>query len=57
MLSRPRHLCKVVQPLPRAVYRSCHHDEHNYWLSDSNQGPLTPLSDALSLDTAILGEV
>ena len=29
-LSQPRHCSKGVQPVPKAVYRSCRRDKHNY---------------------------
>jgi len=49
-LSRPRHCSKVVQPVPKAVYRSGCRDKHNCPRWDSNLGPLTPQSGMLPLD-------
>jgi len=37
-----------VQPVPKTVYSSSHHDRHNRLQCDSNLGPLTPQSDALT---------
>ena len=47
-LSRPRHCSKGAQPVPKAVYRSDHHDIHNWLQCDSNLGSLTPLSGMLT---------
>ena len=47
-LSRSRHCSKCAQPVPKAVYRSSCHDKHNRPQCDSNPGPLTPQSDALT---------
>ena len=47
-LSRPRHYSKGAQPIPKAVYRSGCRDKHNRPRCDSNLGPLTPQSDALT---------
>ena len=47
-LSRPRHCSKGAQPVPKAVNRSGCRDEHNRPRLDSNLGPLTPQSDALT---------
>ena len=47
-LSRPRHCTKGVQPVPKAVYHNGYHDKHNLWRWDSNLGPFTPLSYALT---------
>jgi len=49
-----RHCSRGVQPVPKAVYRSGHRDKHNRPRCDSNLGPLTPQSDALTaIATAI----
>jgi len=48
LLSRPRHYSKGAQPVPKAVYRSGCRDKHNRPQCDSNLGPLTPQSDALT---------
>ena len=37
-----------VQPMPQAAYRSSHHDKHNSPWWDSNLGPLTAQTDALT---------
>ena len=47
-LSRPRHCSKGAHPVPKAVYRSGCHDKHNRPRWDSNLGPFTPQSDALT---------
>ena len=47
-LSRPRHCSKGAQPMPKAVYRSGCREKHNRPRWDSNLGPLTPQSDALT---------
>ena len=47
-LSRPRHCNKGTQPVPKAVHRSGYRDKHNCPRRDSNLGPLTPQSDALT---------
>jgi len=47
-LSRPRQCSKDAQPVPKAVYRSGCRDKHNCPRRDSNLGPLTPQSDALT---------
>jgi len=47
-LSRPMHCSKGVQPVPEAVYRSGCRDKRNCQQCDSNLGPLTPQSDALT---------
>jgi len=47
-LSRPRHCSKGAQPMPKAVYRSGCRDKHKRQRCDSNLGPLTPQSDALT---------
>ena len=47
-LSRPKHCSKGAQPVPKAVYRSSCRDEHNRPRCDSNLGPVTPQSDALT---------
>ena len=39
---------KGAQPVPKAVYRSSRRDKHNRPRCDSNPGPLTPQSDALT---------
>ena len=54
-LNRPRHCSKGAQPVPKAVYRSSCCDKHNRPQRDSNHGPLTPQSDALT--TRLLHEV
>ena len=46
-LSRPRHCSRGVQPVPKALFRSCCRNKHNRPRCDSNLGPLTPQSDAL----------
>ena len=47
-LSRSRHCSKGAQPMPKAVYcSSCRH-KHNHPRRDSNLGPLTPQSGALT---------
>jgi len=43
-----RHCSKNVLPVPKAAYRSGHHDKHNRLQCDSNLGPLTPQSDAIT---------
>jgi len=47
-----RHCNKGAQPVPKAVYHSGCRDQHNRPRFDSNLGPLTSQSDALT--TAIL---
>jgi len=48
-LSRPRHWLQVCSPCPRMhVYRSGWRDKHNCPRCDSNLGPLTPQSNALT---------
>jgi len=47
-LSRPRHYSKCAQPVPKAVYCSGCRDKHIRPRCDSNLGPLTPQSDALT---------
>ena len=47
-LSRPRHCSISAQPVPKAVYRSGYRDKHNCPRWDSNLGPFTPQSDALT---------
>ena len=47
-LSRPRHCSKGAQPMPKTVYRSGCHDKHNRPRWDSNLGPFTLQSDALT---------
>jgi len=47
-LSRPRYCSKGAQPVPKAVYRSGCRDKHNRPRRDSNHGPLTLQSDALT---------
>ena len=37
-----------AQPVPKAAYRSGRRDKHNRSRCDSNPGPLTPQSDALT---------
>jgi len=44
----PRHCSKAVQPVPKAVYRSGRHDKHSRSRWDSNLGPFTRQSDALT---------
>jgi len=39
---------KVLEPVPKAVYRSGCHDKRNRPWCESNLGPLTPQSDALT---------
>ena len=47
-LSRPKHCSKDAQPVLEAIYRSSCRDKHNCQRCDSNLGPLTPQSDALT---------
>jgi len=47
-LSRPRHCSKGAQPVLKTVYHSSCRDKHNWQRRDSNLGPLTPQSDALT---------
>ena len=47
-LSRRSHCSIGAQPVPKAVYRSGHGDKHNCQRRDSDPGPLTPQSDALT---------
>ena len=47
-LSRPKHCSKGAQPVLKTVYRSSCRDKHNCQRRDSNLGPLTPQSDALT---------
>ena len=47
-LSRPKHCSKSAQPVLKTVYRSSCRDEHDCQRRDSNLGPLTPQSDALT---------
>ena len=47
-LSRPKHYSKGAQPMLKTVYRSSCRDRHNCQWRDSNLGPLTPQSDALT---------
>jgi len=47
-LGRSRHCSKGAQPVPKAVYHSGRHDKHHRPRYDSNLGPLTPQSDALT---------
>jgi len=47
-LSRPKHCSKGAQPVLKTVYRSSCRDKHNCPRRDSNLGPLTPQSDALT---------
>ena len=47
-LSRPKHCIKGAQPVLKTVYCSSCHNKHNCQWSDSNLGPLTPQSDALT---------
>jgi len=47
-LSRPRHCSKGAQSVPKTVYHSSCRDKHNCPRRDSNLGPLTPQSDALT---------
>jgi len=47
-LNRPGHFSKGVQPVPKAVYRSSCHAKHSRLQCDSNPGPLTLQSDALT---------
>jgi len=47
-LCRPKHCSKGAQPVPKTVYRSSCRDKHNCQWRDSNLGPLTPQSDALT---------
>jgi len=54
-LSRPGHCSKGAQPVRKAVYRSGCRDKHNRPWRDSNLGPLTPQSDALT--TRLLAEL
>jgi len=59
-LSRPRHCCKGAQPVPKAVYRSGCRDKYKRLRWDSNLGPLTPQSDALTtwpLRPAVVGRL
>ena len=53
-LSQPRHCCKGVQPVPKAVYRSGCRDKHNCPRWDSNLGPLTPQSGMLPVGHCML---
>ena len=46
--SRPRHCSKGAQPVPKTAYRSSCRHKHNCPRCDSNLGPLTPQSDALT---------
>jgi len=47
-LSGPKHCSKGAQPVLKTVYRSSCRDKHNCQRRDSNLGPLTPQSDALT---------
>ena len=47
-LSRPKHCSKGAQPMLKTVYRSSCHDKHNCQWRDSNLGPPTPQSDAVT---------
>ena len=47
-LSRPRHCSKGAQPVPKAVYPCGWRDKHNCPRWDSNLGPFTPQSYALT---------
>ena len=47
-LSRPRHRSKGAQLVPKAAYHSGCRDIHNRPRHDSNLGPLTSQSDALT---------
>jgi len=47
-LSRPKHCSKGAQPVPKAVHRSGCRSRHNRPRCDSNLGPVTPQSDALT---------
>ena len=43
-----RHCSRGAQPVPKAIYRTGCRDRHNRPRRDSNLGPLTPQSDALT---------
>ena len=45
---RHRHCSRGAQPVPKAVYHSSCRDKHNRPQCNSNLGPLTPQSDALT---------
>jgi len=47
-LSWPKHCSKSAQPVLKTVYRSSCRIKHNCQRRDSNLGPLTPQSDALT---------
>jgi len=47
-LSWPKHCSKGAQPVLKTVYRSSCRDKHNCQRRDSNLGPLTSQSDALT---------
>ena len=47
-LSWPKHCSKCVHPVPKAACHSCCRNKHNHLQWDSNLGPLTRQSDALT---------